>query len=1020
MRKIFTCILWILTLWIFLPTTASAMQIFVKILTEKHIELEVEPTDRIEDVKSKIQEQEGIPSEQQILIFAGKELEDGHTLQDYSIQKDSTLHLKFKIWDGTTDTQWYTGHESDASYSISTAAQLAGLAQLVNGGNDFSGKTITLTDDIVLNEGVLNEDGTLNEGTFHEWTAIGTEQNWFAGNFDGGGHTISGVYIDEAGSDGQGLFGYVNNGKVQNVGVVDSYVKGHMNVGGVVGCAGCSTVSGCYNMGMVTGERDSNNVGGVAGFAISSIVSGCYNMGTVSGDDSVGGVVGYADSSSVSGCYNTGTVTGERDYVGGVVGYALSSSTSSTVSGCYNTGNVSGIINVGCVIGLNYRMSISNSDFLAGVNGDMEGIGYNNGSGTSSPLSASALVDAMNTHLFSDDASGDLWKGEASYDATSRTITLPTFGTAISISLKDLLTFYKVTLSTDLAGGSISANMEEAAEGETVTLTATPDEGYELDEWNVTYKNGEETVVVTVTEDNTFEMPAADVAVTATFATIDYSIEVTQPTEGGTIVVADDKKTAHVGDEITLIATPDEGFELEAWSVTYGDENTPVTVTDNTFEMPAANVTVTATFKLSTYNITVTPPTGGTISVSAETANMGDGITLTATPNANYVFSSWSVTYGEGNTVTVTNNTFTMPASDVIVSAVFTAKPQPIPPTGLIATYGQTLADVELPDGWTWDNDTQSVGDVGTNTFKASFAGDNEYASATNVNITVCVEKVTLNSKQIKPEGETNISFSLDAEGTTLTAIVTGEDYLKGGTWKWISSDEKVATVKEIHTRSFTSRSTATVTLVGTGTATITATYTDGTNYSGEVEYTLTVVKPEEPDPIPDPTPQPDPDPIYYNIYLDDVCEGVEASLSRGVVKEGNQVSVYVEVEEGYDAENLKVSFKRSLYGYWEEVEEGVQSGEYIIYNVYSDIYVKVEGAEKIEEPTGLEDIEGVKVYAQDGNLYVYTSQPQEITIITMNGAIVKRERQEGWRSYSLPKGIYIIGIGEERMKVRL
>ena len=169
-----------------------------------------------------------------------------------------------------------------------------------------------------------------------------------------------------------------------------------------------------------------------------------------------------------------------------------------------------------------------------------------------------------------------------------------------------------------------------------------------------------------------------------------------------------------------------------------------------------------------------------------------------------------------------------------------------------------------------------------------------------------------------------------------------------------------------------------------------------------------------------DPDYRPDPDPIYYNIYLDDVCEGVEASLSRGVVKEGNQVSVYVEVEEGYDTENLKVSFKRSLYGYWEEVEEGVQPGEYIIYNVYADIYIKIEGVEKIEEPTGMEDIEGAKVYAQDGSLYVYTSQPQEVAIITMSGTILKRERQEGLRSYSLPKGVYIICIGEERMKVRL
>ena len=186
--------------------------------------------------------------------------------------------------------------------------------------------------------------------------------------------------------------------------------------------------------------------------------------------------------------------------------------------------------------------------------------------------------------------------------------------------------------------------------------------------------------------------------------------------------------------------------------------------------------------------------------------------------------------------------------------------------------------------------------------------------------------------------------------------------------------------------------------------------------------FNLTVTeKEEEPAPKPDPQPQPDPTPLYYNIQFEEVCEGVDASLSKSVVKEGNQVSVYVEVEEGYDDENLKVLFKRSLYGYWEEVEEGVQPGEYIIYNVYDDIYVKVEGVEKIEEdPTGMSDIESTKVYTQNGNLYVYTSQPQEVAIITMNGVALRRERQEGLRSYSLPKGVYIICIGEERMKVRI
>ena len=147
-----------------------------------------------------------------------------------------------------------------------------------------------------------------------------------------------------------------------------------------------------------------------------------------------------------------------------------------------------------------------------------------------------------------------------------------------------------------------------------------------------------------------------------------YNVTVNEAQNG---TVTANPTQAKAGETVALAIEPATGYEVDQITVKNGEEN--VAVENNQFTMPAGDVTVTVTFKAIDYTITVTQGENGTIAADKTTAHVGEVVTLTNTPKEDYVFVSYTVTDAEGNPVTVENNKFTMPASNVTVTATFRA-----------------------------------------------------------------------------------------------------------------------------------------------------------------------------------------------------------------------------------------------------------------------------------------------------------------------------------------------------------
>ena len=213
------------------------------------------------------------------------------------------------------------------------------------------------------------------------------------------------------------------------------------------------------------------------------------------------------------------------------------------------------------------------------------------------------------------------------------------------------------------ANGSVAASATSAAAGTIIELAATPAEGYTLDYFTL---DGERI------NGDTFIMPARNVEVSAVFTANAYSITVVQPAGGS---VAASATSATAGTTIELTATPAEGYTLDYFTLD-GER-----INGDTFIMPARNVEVSAVFTANAYSITVVQPAGGTVSASKLSAFFGEAVELTAVPDEGYELSHYVVNGAANN-----GGTFTMPARDVIVTAVFTKVAEPSVNLALNAT----------------------------------------------------------------------------------------------------------------------------------------------------------------------------------------------------------------------------------------------------------------------------------------------------------------------------------------------
>ena len=532
-----------------------------------------------------------------------------------------------ETWGDKADTSWYTSAPGASEYHISTAEQLAGLAQLVNtapGTTNFAGKTFYLDNDIDLSG--------------HEWISIGTvlggdyPEYSFCGVFDGQGHVISNLYSHESDIKGadethnllrNALFGSVHNGEVKNLGVADAEIwidpkdDSAAGKGILVDWMGKSKITNCWTSGSIySGTKTEKNIGGIVGVTMQGCtISGCYSTATLTGN--------FTNS---EGYYkNPDSATWPCDSIGGIVGARFDGSL--TVTDCWFDGKI--VVNsihaaVGGIVGC-----------IATVNNSVGG-----SVGDADIATKNCMVTT--TDMGADKDGNTCWVAYAP-DKTVKNCYWPndeTYNPSLLADVGGASNEEQGTAVSDFTSADVLTGLNtNAAEGiEWVAGIKHPT--FEWDKWHISadysavdaaiakanalkkddYKDfsAVETAINAVVRDKNImeqsevdkmakaiedaivalvKKPSSGVGSSSGGSTT-YPVATPSKTENGTVTVS--PRSAEKGDSVTITVKPDSGYQLDELTVT--DKNgKELKLTDKgngkyTFTMPASKVEINATF----------------------------------------------------------------------------------------------------------------------------------------------------------------------------------------------------------------------------------------------------------------------------------------------------------------------------------------------------------------------------------------------------------------------------------------